>query len=313
MKKLASIIISGLLLLSIYSCSNAEQKPKAEKVAEKNLPAKEETMQMNEDTLYARILTNILDEVAKRRAKIDVEALTVLAETQAFLQEVEAEKNDEAIESGKKLIGELDILLSKNPDAALIPIDVQYKINETVADIPAVKRAVKEAKDAMDEGYYQLAREILDEMKSEVIVTTYNIPTATYPVAIKNAVLLMQDGKTDLAKAVLQNIFGTIVVSEVAIPLPVLKAVEMIKEAEKIDAVDHENSDKVLNLLKNADYQLKLAQEMGYGKKKVDYKPLYDSIKELEKSVENKMDSKDKFHQMIEDMSKFNHEYFPWN
>ncbi len=310
MKKLASIIISGLIIFSTYSCSNNEQKTE---VAVKDLPKKEATMQMNEDTLYARILTNILDEVAKRRAKIDVEALTVLAETQAFLQEVEAEKNDEAIESGKKLIGELDILLSKNPDVALIPIDVQYKINETVADIPAVRNTVKEAKEAMDDGYYQLASDILENMKSEVVVTTYNIPTATYPLAIKNAVLLMQDGKTELAKAVLQNIFGTIVVSEVAIPLPVLKAVEMIKEAEKIDAVDHENSDKVLNLLKNADYQLKLAEEMGYGKKNIDYKPLYDSIKELEKSVENKMDSKDKFHKMIEDMAKFNHEYFPWN
>lgn len=310
MKKLASIIISGLIIFSTYSCSNNEQNTE---VAVKDLPKKEATMQMNEDTLYARILTNILDEVAKRRAKIDVEALTVLAETQAFLQEVEAEKNDEAIESGKKLIGELDILLSKNPDVALIPIDVQYKINETVADIPAVRNTVKEAKEAMDDGYYQLASDILENMKSEVVVTTYNIPTATYPLAIKNAVLLMQDGKTELAKAVLQNIFGTIVVSEVAIPLPVLKAVEMIKEAEKIDAVDHENSDKVLNLLKNADYQLKLAEEMGYGKKKIDYKPLYDSIKELEKSVENKMDSKDKFHKMIEDMAKFNHEYFPWN
>ena len=307
MKKLASVLISGLIIFGVYSCSDNNTN----KVTENKVPKKEETLQMNQDTLYARIVSNILDEVAQKRNKIDKEALTVVSETQGFLQDVEAGENDKAIETGKKLIGELDILLSKNPDAALIPIDVQYRIDETVADIPTVRSITKDAKEAMRAGYYQVARDLLDNLKSEIVVTTFNIPTATYPVAIKNAVLLMQEGKKDLAKAVLQEVFGTIVVQEIAVPLPVLKAIEMIKEAKKIDAVDHKNADKVLNLLKNADYQLKLAEEMGYGKKKVDYRPLYKSIKELEKSVEKKADSKKKFEKMLEDIGNFNDNYFP--
>ncbi len=309
MKKLIGLFISGLLILSVYSCANNN----TQKEVEKKVPAKEDTLQMNQDTLYARIVSGILEEVAKKRNKIDKEALTVVSETQGFLQQVEADESDKAIETGKKLIGELDILLSKNPDAALIPIDVQYRIDETVADIPTVRKITKDAKEAMRAGYYQAARGILENLKSEVVVTTYNIPTATYPIAIKNAVLLMQEGKKDLAKAVLQQVFGTIVIQEIAAPLPVLKAIEMLKEAQKIDAVDHKNADKVLNLLKNADYQLRLAEEMGYGKKNIDYKPLYKSIKELEKSVEKKADSKGKFEKMLEDINNFNDTNFPLN
>jgi len=176
---------------------------------------------------------------------------------------------------------------------------------------PYSKLIVKNSKKAFKDGYYQVARDLLEGLKSEIVITTYNIPTATYPIAIKNAVMLMEDGKTDLAKYVLQNVFGTIVIQDIALPLPVLKAQEMILEAQKIDAKDHENVDKVLNLLANANYQLELAEEMGYGKKNKDFAGLYNSIKELVKSVKSKSDSGSKFDKLLDDLSKFNNKYFP--
>ncbi len=307
MKNLVKYFAVLTILFGLFSCTNNNAQ-----IAEKAIPQKEDTLLMNSDTLYARIASNIMEAVAAKRAKIQAEALNVIAETQEFLQDVEAGKKDEAIETGQKLIGELDILLTKNPDAALIPIDVQFRMDEVVADIETVRSITKAAKKAVKDEYYQVARELLDGLKSEVVITTFNIPTATYPVAIKTAVMLMQEGKDDEAKAVLQQVFGTVVVENIVVPLPVLKAQQMVLEAQSIDSVNHENAAQVLNLLKNANYQLELAEEMGYGKKDKDYAALYASIKELQKSVEKKADSKKKFEKLLDDMSKFNNKLFPF-
>ncbi len=307
MKNLVKYVGVIALVFGLFSCSNNNAQ-----VAEKAIPQKEDTLLMNSDTLYARIASNIMNAVAAKRAKIENEALNVIAETQKFLQDVESGKKDEAIEAGQKLIGELDILLTKNPDAALIPIDVRFKIDEVVADIETVRSITKAAKKAVKDEYYQAARELLDGLKSEIVITTFNIPTATYPEAIKAAVMLMQEGKEDEAKAVLQQVFGTVVIEDVIVPLPVLKAQQMVVEAQKIDATNHQNVEKVLNLLKNASYQLELAEEMGYGKKDKDYAALYNSIKELVKSVSKKADSKNKFDKLLKDMNKFNNRLFPF-
>jgi molybdenum cofactor biosynthesis enzyme MoaA len=82
-------------------------------------------------------------------------------------------------------------------------------------------------------------------------------------------------------------------------------------EAQSIDSTDHKHADKVINLLKNASYQLQLAEEMGYGKKDKEYYALYQSIKDLRKSVERKGDSKKKFKKLLDDMNKFNDRLFP--
>ena len=309
MKNFVKYMVGLSIMLGVYSCSDMGHK---KTVTEKAIPQKEATLEMNSDTLYARIANDIMDAVTEKRAKIDAEALTVINETQVFLQDVEAGKKEQAIETGQKLIGELDILLTKNPDAALIPIDVQFKVDEVVADIETVRTITKAAKEAVKNEYYQAARELLDGLKSEIIITTYNIPTATYPDAIKAALMLMQDGKDEDAKAVLQQVFGTIVIEDVVVPLPVLKAQQMVMEAQKIDSTNHENADKVINLLKNANYQLELAEEMGYGKKDKDYAALYKSIKELQKSVKRKSDSKNKFKKFLEDMDDFNNRLFPY-
>lgn len=307
MKNLWKYIVSVALIASVYSCANNNQQV----VAEKDIPAKQDTLLMNQDTLYARIANGIMEAVAAKRAKIEAEALNVIAETQTFLQDVEAGEKEKAIETGQKLLGELDILLTKNPEAAAIPIDVQFKVDEVVADIETVREITKAAKKAMNNEYYQVARDLLDGLKSEVVITTFNIPTATYPIAIKTAVLLMQEDKTEEAKAVLQQVFGTIVIENIVVPLPVLKAQQMILEAQSIDSVSHENVNKVLNLLDNANYQLELAEEMGYGKKDKDYAALYAEIKELRKSVKKKADSGKRFEKLLDNMNKFNDRLFP--
>lgn len=311
MKKIGVLLLSSILVLG--ACNSGENKKLIDSVEKGNIPEKQESLEMSQDSLDAAIVADIMDEIVQRRSKITDDALTVVAETQNLLQLIEANKKDEAIKYGHQLIGKLEVLLTKDPALSLIPVDVNFQKNELITDIKTVRELVKSAQDAMDEGYYQLAGSLLDNLHSEMIINSMYIPTATYPEAIKASVALLEDGKNDAAKAVLQEVLGTIVVEKTILPLPVLKAEQMIIEAAKVDSVNHENSDKVLNLMKNAEYQLLLAEEMGYGKKDAEYKELNDVIKTIQKSVEEKSDSQSAFDSLKVKISKFKERLFPKN
>jgi len=69
---------------------------------------------------------------------------------------------------------------------------------------------------------------------SETVVTVANIPLATYPAAIKDAVRSIDANKIDEAKATLQAALNTQVLTETIIPLPVVYAGESLKEAETL-------------------------------------------------------------------------------
>ncbi|NPA35669.1 MAG: YfdX family protein [Chlorobi bacterium] len=306
MKKFNSLLI-GLAVIALSACNNNPVK----KELNSPVPQKEKTLEMNADTLNAMIYADILDEIVKRREAIPAEALSVVAETQNLLQLIEAGKKDEAIEYGHNLIGKLEVLLAKDPSLSFLPVDANFTTDELVTDIGTVRAIVKAAKEAMDDGYYQAAAKILHNLRSEVIISSYYLPTVTYPDAIKVAVAFLEDGKTDDAKTVLQQVISSIIVEKTVLPLPVLKAEQMVIEAAKIDAKDHENADKVVNLLKNARYQLMLAEEMGYGKHDKDYKILEAAIDELQNSVVAKSDSKTAFDSLKANIRKFKDRLFP--
>lgn len=307
MKKVSVLLMSFILILGACNSNKSNEETKAEQA----IPAKEQSLEMNKDSLDARIAADIMSEIVQRRSEITEAALTVVAETQGLLQLIEAGKKDAAIDKGHMLIGKLEVLLAKDPSLSLIPVDVNFQKDELITDIETVREIVKSAEEAMDEGYYQLAGSLLGDMRSEMIINSAYIPTATYPAAIKAAVALLEEDKTDDAKLVLQKVLGTIVVEETVLPLPVLKAEQMVIEAAAVDSVSHENADKVLNLLKNAEYQLLLAEEMGYGKKDAEYKDLNNMIKDLEKSVNEKSDSKSAFDSLKVKINKFKERLFP--
>lgn len=305
MKTLKISILSGILAMGLLvSCTNAKSEEKKE-VADKDVPVKESVLEMNKDTLNAHVNAEIEKEIVKRKINLTKEALATLGDTRSILDDIDKGKKDQALKKSKELIGQLEILLAKDPELAFIPVDVNYQRNELVADIETVRKLAKEAEKAMDKGYYREAADILDNIRSEMVINTYLIPTVTYPEAIKRAAILLEQGNSDAAKAVLIDVFNFVVTEKTVIPLPVLNAEQMLIEAADIDAKDHENVDKVLNLLQNADYQLQLAEEMGYGKKDKDFKLLAESIKELKKSVKNKENSESKFDSIKKDIRRF--------
>ncbi len=307
MKKMIKALVSILSFAIVLSACGQNNKNITKEDA--NIK-KEATLEMNKDSLYNSVVAGIEERIAETKSNFSDEALGVISETQNLLSKIKEGKTDEAIKKGKDLIGNLEVLLAKDPSLALIPVEVSSKKEELVADIDIVKANIKLVKEAINNGEYRIASDFLKNLRSEMIISSYFIPTATYPEAIKAAIIMLEDGKKEEAKTTLINVLNSIVIQEVVIPLPVLNAEEMIKEAAKIDAKNHENAEKTLNLLRNADYQLKLAEELGYGKKDKTFKELSTAIKVLKKSVERKEDSKTKFDSLKDKVKDFKNKFF---
>ena len=308
-KSLAVLLLSGLMFLSCSQQNSTNETQSSKDTTA--IPEKQADLQMNKDSLNNRIISDVYAEVIKRKVALTAEALSTIGETQNLLLEVKNGKREDAIEKAKTLIGHLEVLLAKDPALSMIPVDVNYRKNELITDIETVRSIVADAQEAMDEGYYQEASDLLASLKSEMEINTYLIPAATYPAAIRDAVIFLEDSNVVMAEKVLQAVLNTIVVEKTILPLPVLKAEQMIIEAANIDAANHDNSEQVINLLKNADYQLKLAEEMGYGKKDKDFATLNEAIKVLEESVSNKENSTSKFDSLKAKIKEFKERLFP--
>ena len=316
MKKIASII---LVLALAAGCQ--QQNPTTEKTSntmkteqihkDVKKPAKSA---MTDKQMQENVAANLQGEV-KQQQKADTtnikQALEILAETQKAVELIAKGKNKEAEDLLAKIVGQLEVLMAKDPKLALIPVDVNYETRDLIADIPAVYAAVESAQKAMDDGYYQLARQILNDLASEIVVKTTYLPLATYPDAIKLAVSLMSQGKKDEASAVLVNALNTLLVTDSHIPLPVLRAEEYIKAAAVAMESKDENKEKTaVNYLENADYQLKLAEALGYGKRDKEYKELADAIDVLKKAIENKEETEGKFNDLKAKISAFKERLF---
>ncbi|HFS66716.1 MAG TPA: YfdX family protein [Flavobacteriia bacterium] len=311
MKKLVKLLsVIALANLTLIACAQDKKEVKTTKV-EASETVKQEPLAMNKDTLNARIIADMQKEIIKQKVALTKEALSTVAQTQNLIQLIEKGDNKTAINKGKKLVGDLEVLLAKDPSLALVPVNVTYQEDEFVGDINTVKETTKLVKEAVNKGYYRVASDLLTDLRSEMVINTYLIPTATYPEAIKAAVVALEANKPELAEGLLIEVLNTVVIEKVVLPLPVLKSEQMIIEAASIDAKDHENIDQVIALLSNAEYQLQLAEALGYGKKDKDYVLLSKAIKEVKKSVKAKKDSKPKFDKLRSDLKKFQERLFP--
>ena len=127
----------------------------------------------------------------------------------------------------------------------------------------------------------------LFNLASEIQFRTANIPLETYPAAIKAITPLIDAGKIDEAKAGLQATLNTVVITTNVVPLPKLRAEQLLKQAqslaEKKDRSKDEN-DKIAKSIQGAREQLELAELLGYGKK-TDYKPMYEQLDDITKKT----------------------------
>jgi hypothetical protein len=218
------------------------------------------------------------------------DATSAIQETQAALKTLDEGKTSQAIAALERATGKLDLILARDPKLELAPAGVSVATYDVQGGLDAVKQVRKEAEELIEAGRLQDARRLLKNLASETVISVSNIPLATYPDAIKRAVKLIDQNEPDDAKRVLQAALNTQVVVDTVIPLPVVKAQDLLKTAEdlaqKKDRTKDDN-DRLKNSFDRANDQLQFAQALGYGTKK-DFDKMYQQLAEIrEKSADN--------------------------
>ena len=204
----------------------------------------------------------------EKRQEIIQEAVSALQESFAALKALDEGDKKKALDALSRAIGKLEVVVARHPELALAPVDVSMTTFDVIATTGEILRARKEVIALMEKGDLPAARELLDSLRSEIVVTVTSLPLATYPDALKAITPLIDQGRMEEAKLAMESALATLVVTRHIIPLPLLRAEEalVIAEvlAEKKDRSEKENL-VLHNTLMEVEVQLKRSEALGYG------------------------------------------------
>ena len=274
MKKiLSSIVVAGLLVTSSFADA------KTDKIS-KNAVTNAETKAQNDNSLVKEA---VLSLKYTRNATI-------------YLNKKDTKK---ALSLLKKAIGELTVILNSPNAPYLLPVSVDIEASEYLGTIKNISKQITAAKVALSANKIPVARNILNALKSEIDIHTINIPLATYPDAIKLAIKYINEGKIAEAKDVLAMALNTLVNVDTIIPIPILKAQELIKVASK----DKKNA---LKYLDEAKRQLKIAKLLGYtSKSDTTYEMLTKEIEKIEVKIKGNKNTESIFEDLKQKIEEF--------
>jgi hypothetical protein len=133
----------------------------------------------------------------------------------------------------ERATGKVNVLLARNDKAALIPVDVAVEIADTAPqDTKAINNIAEQSRDALKGRHFAEARALLDALRSEVRIRTFNLPLATYPSALLQAAKLVEDGKNDDAARVLTIALNTLLIVDRAISIPLVAVTDQLRAAD---------------------------------------------------------------------------------
>ena len=253
-------------------------------------PQKPEPKSGETRSVEPQVQSEIEKAEAERRASLLKDAQSALEETRNALAALDKGDSKAALAALARASGELDLVLSRDPHLALAPVSVDTVVYDFYATPDTVKTVVKQARGDLSDDRVQQARRELMYLVSEVDLNVAELPLASYPAAIRAVSPLIDQGKTQDAKAALDAALNSLVINSLVIPLPRVRADALLTEAQQITSKpDHTQPDqqqKARSLIAAARNEVQLAEALGYGTKS-DYKPLYNEIDNLQKAAES--------------------------
>ena len=234
---------------------------------------------------------------------IDQEAVAAIEEAQKAVKAISDGKSDQALGAIERATGKINILTARKPSAALIPVSVKVEIIDLAPkDLEVVRDMSAAAQKALSNDDYPQARTLIDQLASEIHVKTYNLPLATYPVAMKTAARLLDEKKTEEAKQALLTALNTLIVTDQALPLPLVEAQGALKDAQ---AKRDKDKPAARKLLASAKDQIERAKALGYANKAPEYASLNQSISDLDKQLAGTESTSSAFASLREKMTAF--------
>ncbi len=267
--------------------------------------AKKERLKENKE-VTKKVQTSQGNYINEQDKKVSNEAIEIVNLVIGVLDKLKTKNKDEAIKAIEDTLGKLEVLIAKDPSKELIPVDVKEQVIDypgTVDDVIYTREVIK---DLLDEEEVQIARDILSKLASELDIYVTALPVLAYPAALKAIVPFIEEEKWDEAITLIVKVIDTLVLEKIVLPLPILRAEQaIIKASELTKDKEDANKDELKELLSYAKEQLVLAQALGYGKVKEDYKDLLEEIEKIEKILESNESTKDIFEALKEKLTKF--------
>jgi hypothetical protein len=212
---------------------------------------------------------------------LDREAIAAIQQTERALNAITEARIDEALAAIEQATGKINVLLSRNPATALIPVNAHVSVIDTAPqkteDIATLRDL---AEVSFDVNNLPAARTLLDSLRSEIRVRIYNLPLATYPAALQEAARLLDQKKIEEAGTVLLLALNTLAIVDQVTALPLLLAREAINGAQS--QTDREGTQRLLDI---ADHELQRAEALGYATADAEYTALRDEIKNTRKKL----------------------------
>ena len=227
----------------------------------------EELMETIPESFEGSVQDEVTAEISEKRRELLEEAVEAIAQSKIALAALDENKPDEALEALAIVTGKLDVIVARDPQLSLAPMDLAITTHDVLASVEEIEAAIDQSRAFLQEGRIQEARALLAGLGSEIIVDVTNIPLATYPDAIKAVVPLIDRGEIGEAKTVLQLALNTLVITENVIPLPIVRAQLMLEEANAIlDSEERtvEQTGKLPDLVDAARRQFEMAEALGY-------------------------------------------------
>jgi len=243
------------------------------------------------------------EKKAQQNNQLVKEAITAIRYTQDALLYLNAKNTKKAKDSIKKAIAELSDVLNRPNPPYLLPVDMSVNAYQFQGNLKTIKKTVEQAKILVAQNKLPQAREVLNTLRDEIVVKTVNLPLATYPAALNLALKYVNEGKIKEASEVLSMALSTLVEVDTIIPIPLVKAEQLVIAASKEVKKDKKEA---IRYLEEAKHQLILAEALGYtSKSSTTYKMLKDAIKNIEKEIKANHKTKGLFERLIEKLKEF--------
>ena len=185
MNKIIRIFLLGLIVVSLTitttpALAATTSTPLTEQVQSTPNLSQQDIQDKVNDT-KSKLEDNVEDTLVS-------EAQSAVAETQKAIAAIESGDKRKAIKALESATGKLDVVLARNPKLGFVPLESEIDILALAPnDLDTVEEIRKEIKQAIRKDELVKARELLDNLASELRITTVNLPLATYPTAMEEA------------------------------------------------------------------------------------------------------------------------------
>lgn len=181
-----------------------------------------------------------------------------------------------------------------------VPISVTVFLFLGVEDPDTARKLVKEAKNYLKRNNIPAARDVLDMLRNEIVVSTVVVPVDVLKHSLALTKSLLEKGRVKEAIDALNLMLGSVETVETVFPKPIFDAYYLMATVSDVQEKDRELA---LELLKVVRRKIELAYVLGYIDRK-EYGLLMKQVKEVERAIRSGKGAKERIAGLRKEIGK---------